>query len=85
MGVTSAGIAVPTLFAGLPCHVVSWARRRRARRTRMMHSDTPWIGSRRALKDALKRWSVVFSNDASMSTESFILATPKRVIPSTSP
>jgi hypothetical protein len=34
---------------------------------------------------ASKRWSVVFSKDASMSTLSRILATPKRVMPNISP
>mmetsp|Transcript_18847 Transcript_18847/g.58640 ORF Transcript_18847/g.58640 Transcript_18847/m.58640 type:complete len:244 (-) Transcript_18847:1976-2707(-) len=51
----------------------------------MMHSDTPSTLSTRPCSAASKRWSVVFSKDASMSTDSFILAMPKRVMPSTSP
>ena len=63
-------IDVPQLAAGLPM---------------MMLSDTPAMLSLFPKADASKRWSVVFSNDASISTLSFIFATPKRVIPNTSP
>jgi hypothetical protein len=45
----------------------------------------PLISSARPRSAASNKWSVVFSNDASMSTLSFILAMPKRVMPSTSP
>ena len=51
----------------------------------MMLSDTPAMLSFLPNAEASKRWSVVFSNEASMSTLSFIFATPKRVIPRTSP
>ena len=51
----------------------------------IMLSETPAMLSFFPKAEASKRWSVVFSNEASMSTLSFILATPKRVIPSTSP
>ena len=63
-------IDVPVIAAGLPM---------------MILSDTPAMQSVLPKADASKRWSVVFSNDASMRTLSFILATPNRVIPSTSP
>jgi len=61
---------VPQLEAGFPM---------------MMLSETPETPSVFPTADASKRWSVVFSNDASISTLSFILATPNLVIPSTSP
>lgn len=48
-------------------------------------SDTPAMLSVFPYADASNRWSVVFSNEANMSTLSFIFATPKRVIPRTSP
>jgi hypothetical protein len=51
----------------------------------MMLSETPAMLSVFPKAAASKRWSVVFSNEASMSTLSFILATPNRVIPRTSP
>mmetsp|Transcript_10484 Transcript_10484/g.29328 ORF Transcript_10484/g.29328 Transcript_10484/m.29328 type:complete len:298 (+) Transcript_10484:80-973(+) len=51
----------------------------------MMHSLTPSMVSVRPCSAASNRWSVVFSNDASISTLSFIFAMPNRVIPSTSP
>ena len=51
----------------------------------MMASLTPSIASVRPCSAASNRWSVVFSKEASMSTLSFILAMPKRVMPSTSP
>ena len=51
----------------------------------IIHSLTPSIWSSRPWTAASKRWSVVFSKDANMSTLSFILAIPKRVIPRTSP
>mmetsp|Transcript_30816 Transcript_30816/g.68037 ORF Transcript_30816/g.68037 Transcript_30816/m.68037 type:complete len:215 (+) Transcript_30816:97-741(+) len=51
----------------------------------MMHSDTPTMESWRECTAASNRWSVVFSKEASISTDSFILATPKRVMPNTSP
>jgi hypothetical protein len=63
-------IDVPQFAAGFPM---------------MMLSDTPAMLSLFPYADASKRWSVVFSNDASISTLSFILATPNRVMPSTSP
>ena len=63
-------IDVPQLAAGLPMIILS---------------ETPAILSLFPNADASKRWSVVFSNDASISTLSFIFATPNRVIPSTSP
>lgn len=43
------------------------------------YSETPTIGSTVVLTAASKRKSVVFSNEASISTESFILAIPKLV------
>jgi len=61
---------VPQLEAGFPM---------------IMLSETPETPSVFPTADASKRWSVVFSNDASISTLSFILATPNLVIPSTSP
>lgn len=61
---------VPQLDAGFPM---------------MMLSETPEMPSILPTADASKRWSVVFSNDASINTLSFILATPNLVIPSTSP
>ncbi len=51
----------------------------------MILSETPAMLSVFPKAEASKRWSVVFSNDANMRTLSFILATPKRVIPRTSP
>ena len=51
----------------------------------MMHSDTPTIASVRPCTAASKRWSVVLSNDASMSTDSRIFETPNRVMPRTMP
>lgn len=48
-------------------------------------SDTPRILSFFPYAEASKRWSVVFSNDASMRTLSFIFATPNRVMPRISP
>lgn len=51
----------------------------------MILSDTPVMPSFFPNAAASNRWSVVFSNEASMSTLSFILATPNRVIPKTSP
>jgi hypothetical protein len=51
----------------------------------MMHSLTPSIISVLPWMAASNRWSVVFSNEASMSTESFIFAIPNRVIPRISP
>jgi hypothetical protein len=51
----------------------------------MMHSLTPSIISVRPWMAASNKWSVVFSNEASMSTESFIFAIPNRVIPRISP
>lgn len=67
---TGTHIEVPVIAAGLPM---------------MILSDTPAMLSVFPYADASNRWSVVFSNEANMSTLSFILATPKRVIPSTSP
>lgn len=61
---------VPQLEAGFPM---------------MMLSETPEMPSVLPIADASKRWSVVFSNDASINTLSFIFATPNLVIPSTSP
>ena len=61
---------VPHLAAGFPM---------------MMLSDTPSMLSVLPYADASNRWSVVFSNDASISTLSFILATPNRVMPRISP
>ena len=61
---------VPQLEAGFPM---------------IMLSETPEMPSVFPTADASKRWSVVFSNDANISTLSFILATPNLVIPSTSP
>jgi len=61
---------VPQLEAGFPMIILS---------------ETPDMPSIFPTADASKRWSVVFSNDASISTLSFILATPNLVIPSTSP
>jgi hypothetical protein len=63
-------IDVPQFAAGFPM---------------MILSDTPAILSFFPNAEASNRWSVVFSNEASMSTLSFIFATPKRVIPRTSP
>jgi len=50
---------------------------------RMILSETPVILSCLPNAEASNKWSVVFSNDASMSTLSFIFETPNRVIPST--
>lgn len=61
---------VPQLEAGFPMIILS---------------ETPEMPSVFPTADASKRWSVVFSNDASISTLSFILATPNLVIPNTSP
>ena len=61
---------VPVIAAGLPM---------------MILSDTPAMASVLPNADASNKWSVVFSKDASINTLSFILATPKRVMPSTSP
>ena len=61
---------VPQLDAGFPM---------------IMLSETPEIPSVFPTADASKRWSVVFSNDASIRTLSFILVTPNLVIPNTSP
>ena len=61
---------VPQLEAGFPI---------------IMLSETPEISSVLPMADASKRWSVVFSKDASINTLSFIFATPNRVIPRTSP
>ena len=61
---------VPVIAAGLPM---------------MMLSETPAILSVLPYADASNKWSVVFSNDANMSTLSFIFATPNRVMPNTSP
>ena len=61
---------VPVMAAGLPM---------------MILSDTPAIESVLPNAEASNKWSVVFSKDASIRTLSFILATPKRVIPRTSP
>ena len=47
----------------------------------IIHSDTPTILSSRLCTAASKRWSVVFSNDANISTLSLIFATPNLVIP----
>lgn len=63
-------IEVPHIAAGLPI---------------MILSDTPEILSFFPYADASNKWSVVFSNDANIKTLSFILATPNRVIPRTSP
>ena len=63
-------IEVPVIAAGLPM---------------MILSETPAILSVFPNADASNRWSVVFSNDANIRTLSFIFATPKRVIPRTSP
>ena len=52
---------------------------------RMILSETPVILSCLPNAEASNKWSVVFSNDASMSTLSFIFETPNRVIPSTWP
>ena len=51
----------------------------------MILSETPAILSVLPYADASNRWSVVFSNEASIRTLSFIFATPKRVMPRTSP
>ena len=51
----------------------------------IMHSLTPSTVSVLPCSAASNRWSVVFSNDASMRTLSFIFAMPNRVMPSTSP
>ena len=51
----------------------------------MILSETPAILSFFPNAEASNRWSVVFSKDANIRTLSFILATPKRVIPKTSP
>ena len=61
---------VPNLADGLPMIIAS---------------DTPVIASFLPTAAASNRWSVVFSKDASISTLSFIFATPKRVMPRTSP
>ena len=61
---------VPVIAAGLPI---------------MMLSETPAMLSVLPYADASNRWSVVFSNDANISTLSFIFATPNRVMPNTSP
>jgi len=66
----NAHIEVPQLAAGFPM---------------MILSDTPAMLSFFPKAEASNRWSVVFSNDASIKTLSFIFATPNRVIPSTSP
>ena len=65
-----AHIEVPVIAAGLPI---------------MILSDTPAMASVFPKADASNKWSVVFSKDASIRTLSFILATPNRVIPRTSP
>ena len=51
----------------------------------MILSETPAILSVFPNADASNKWSVVFSKDANIRTLSFIFATPKRVIPRTSP
>mmetsp|Transcript_25747 Transcript_25747/g.65467 ORF Transcript_25747/g.65467 Transcript_25747/m.65467 type:complete len:502 (-) Transcript_25747:932-2437(-) len=51
----------------------------------MMDSLTPTTASQRPWMAASNRWSAVFSKLAVCSTLSFILAIPKRVMPSTSP
>mmetsp|Transcript_45660 Transcript_45660/g.74457 ORF Transcript_45660/g.74457 Transcript_45660/m.74457 type:complete len:223 (+) Transcript_45660:320-988(+) len=51
----------------------------------MMHSETPTMSSCRPCTEASNKWSVVFSNDANISTDSFILEMPNRVIPRISP
>ena len=58
---------------------------RAAGKPMMMLSDTPRMRSVFPYADASKSWSVVFSKEASIKTLSFILATPKRVIPRISP
>ena len=63
-------IEVPVFAAGFPIIILS---------------DTPAILSVFPSAEASNKWSVVFSKEASMRTLSFILATPKRVIPRTSP
>ena len=52
---------------------------------RMILSETPVILSCLPNAEASNKWSVVFSNDASMRTLSFIFETPNRVMPSTWP
>lgn len=63
-------IEVPQFAAALPIIILS---------------DTPAILSFFPKAAASNKWSVVFSNEASIRTLSFIFATPKRVIPRTSP
>jgi hypothetical protein len=63
-------IEVPQFAAALPMIILS---------------DTPAILSFFPKAAASNKWSVVFSKEASIRTLSFIFATPKRVIPRTSP
>lgn len=70
MGDQSTYMDVPVFAAGLPM---------------MMLSETPAMLSVLPRADASNKWSVVFSNEASIRTLSFIFATPNRVIPNTSP
>ncbi len=51
----------------------------------MILSETPEMLSFFPNAAASNKWSVVFSKDANISTLSFILATPNRVMPNTSP
>jgi hypothetical protein len=69
-GFASAHMEVPQFAAGFPM---------------IMLSETPAMLSFLPNAEASNRWSVVFSNEASISTLSFIFATPNRVIPNTSP